>query len=106
MEIKKQQTSSCSYIELKYRALASSTKELQWMCFWLHDLKQAHSRFHVLYCDYQRALHISTNLVSHERTKHLDIDCHLVREKIQARVMHFLLITSQNQTADVFTKAT
>ena len=41
----------------------------------------------------------------HEHTKHLDIDCHLVREKLQAGVTRLLPISSHNQTADVFTKA-
>ena len=102
---KKQPTVSCSSAEAEYRALASATRELQWMCFLLHDLNQAPSRLPVLYCDNQSALHISANPVFHERTKHLDIDCHLVREKIQAGVMRLLPVTSQHQTTDVFTKA-
>jgi len=54
------------------------------MCFLLSDLHQAPSRLLVLYYDNQCALHISTNPIFHERTKHLDIDCHLVHEKLQA----------------------
>jgi hypothetical protein len=102
---KKQNTISCSSAEAEYRALASATRELQWMCFLLHDLQQSPSRLPVLYCDNQSALHISANPVFHERTKHLDIDCHLVCEKLQAGVMRLLPISSHNQTADVFTKA-
>jgi len=66
------------------------------MCFLLHDLKQAPSRLPVLYCDNQSTLHISVNPIFHERTKHLDIDCHLVREKIQAGFVCLLPITSQH----------
>jgi len=97
---KKQNTVSCSSTEAECRALASATRELQWMCFLLHDLQQSPSRFLVLYCDNQSALHISANPVFHEHTKHLDIDFHLVREKLQARVMRLLPISSHNQTAD------
>jgi len=86
-------------------ALASATRELQWMCFLLHDLKQAPSRLPVLYYDNQSALHISVNPVFHEHTKHLDIDFHLVCEKIQAVVMCLLPVTSHNQTTYIFTKA-
>lgn len=74
------------------------------ICFLLHDLQKSPSRLPVLYCDNQSALHISANPVFHERTKHLDIDCHLVHEKLQAGVMRLLSISSHNQTADVFTK--
>ena len=102
---KKQQTVSRSSSEAEYRALGSATCELQWLTFLLQDLHICCSKPAALYCDNQSALHIAANPVFHERTKHLDIDCHIVREKVNAGLMRLLPISSQNQCADIFTKA-
>ena len=102
---KKQATVSRSSSEAEYRALASATCELQWLVYLLRDLRLSHNRPPVLYCDNQSALHIAANPVFHERTKHLDIDCHIVREKSQSGLMKLLPISSSMQIADIFTKA-
>ncbi|MCH81656.1 hypothetical protein A2U01_0002447 [Trifolium medium] len=102
---KKQLTVSRSSYEAEYRALAAATCELQWILYLLKDLQVQCIKIQVIYCDNQSALHIAANLVFHERTKHLEIDCHLVREKLQAGVLKLLRVTSQNQVVDFFTKA-
>jgi hypothetical protein len=50
-------------------------------------------------------LHIAANPIYHERTKHIEIDCHVVREKIQLDLVRTLNVFSSNQLADLFTKA-
>ena len=102
---KKQTTVSRSSSKAEYRALASTTCELQWLSYLLQDLKIFYAKPAALYCDNQSALHIAANPVFHERMKHLDIDCHLVREKVQAGLMRLLPVSSKGQLADVFTKA-
>jgi hypothetical protein len=94
-----------SSTEAEYRALSHATCELQWITFLLRDLHVSCSKPPVLFCDNQSAMHIAHNPVFHERTKHLDIDCHFVRERVQSGLLRLLPIPSAEQIADFFTKS-
>lgn len=74
---------SQSSAEAEYQALASSACEVKWLIYLLKDLGVTHSSPAMLYCDNKGVLHIVVNPVFHERTKHIEIDCHLVKEKLQ-----------------------
>jgi hypothetical protein len=102
---KKQPTVSRSSSEAEYRAMASATCELQWLIYLLNDLHIECVKPPVLYCDNQSAIHIAANPVFHERTKHLEIDCHIVREKLHAGLFKLLPVTTHDQLADFFTKS-
>jgi hypothetical protein len=97
---KKQVTISRSSSEAEYRALSTATCELIWMLHLLKDLGVTCEKLPILYCDSQSAVHIASNPVFHERIKHLDIDCHLVREKLQQGLLKLLPVSTDDQLAD------
>lgn len=102
---KKQTVVSCSSAEAKYRAMATTTKEIIWLLRLLKDFGVSNAAPVPLFCDNQAAIHISANPGFHERTKHIKIDCHFIRQHIQSHTIVPRSISSQNQLADIFTKA-
>lgn len=83
---KKQQIFSWSSSEAEYQALASTVRELQWLNDLLRDLNVEFISAAILYCDNQSACHIVSNAIFHERTKHIKIGCHVVQEKLIAKL--------------------
>ncbi|GJU62778.1 putative RNA-directed DNA polymerase [Tanacetum coccineum] len=101
---KKQNTISKSSSEAEYRALASVTSEVIWILKVLKDLGYNNLLPVSLYCDSKPAIKIAANPVFHERTKHLEIDLHFVREKILKGIVKTFKVDSANQIADILTK--
>lgn len=101
---KKQPTIARSSSEAEYRAIANAASEVTWVVrllqeFGLSDLKPV-----TLHCDNISAIHIAKNPVFHERTKHIDLDCHFTREKILEGLLQLTYLPTKNQLVVVLTK--
>jgi hypothetical protein len=75
---KKQKVVSRSSAEAEYRAMTNGTCEGIWIKTLLEELGFKITEPIPLYCDNEAALHIASNPVFYERTKHIEVDCHLV----------------------------
>ena len=77
---------------------------MTWFLYLLKDLHISHEKPVLTYCDNQAALHISANLVFHERSKHIEADCHIIWNKVLDGTIKTFYVPSKNQLANIFTK--
>ena len=102
---KKQDVVARSSVEAEYRAMALATCELIWLKHLLQELRFGKDEQMKLIYDNQATLHISSNPVFHERTKHIEVDCHFIRENIASGYMTTSFVNSNDQLANIFTKS-
>jgi hypothetical protein len=101
---KKQATLSKSSAEAEYRSLASTTCEVIWLGNLLDSLGLKNLLPVVIFFDNSAAIQIAANPVFHEKTKHFELDVHLVRKNVYAGVIKTVKIHTDLQVADIFTK--
>ena len=93
-----------SSAKAEFRAMALGLSELLWLKIVLEDPKIPSHRQMKLFCDNQSAISIAHNPVQHNRTKHVEIDRHFIKEKMEAGEVCIPFVTLENQIADVLTK--
>ncbi|GJW05320.1 ribonuclease H-like domain-containing protein [Tanacetum coccineum] len=102
---KKQETLFRSSAEAECRCMLSTTCEILWLISLLKDLNVDGLLPMPLYWDSTSAIQITANPVFHEKTKHFDIDVHLVREKVATIAISTIKINSAKNVIDIFTKS-
>ncbi len=59
----------------------------------------------VIYCDNISNILLANNPVYHARTKHIEVHYHFIKEKVLAREIDLIHVNTENQVANIFTKA-
>ncbi|GJZ90888.1 ribonuclease H-like domain-containing protein, partial [Tanacetum coccineum] len=101
---KRQPTLSRSSAEAEYRGVANAVAETCWLRNLLCELHTPLSFATLVYCDNVSVVYLSCNSVQHQRTKHIEIDIHFVRDLVVAGQVRVLHVPSRYQYADIFTK--
>ncbi|XP_035840343.1 uncharacterized mitochondrial protein AtMg00810-like [Helianthus annuus] len=101
---KRQAVVSRSSTETEYRGVANVVAELSWLRNLLLDLHKPMRKASIVFCDNISAVYLSGNPVQHQRTKHIELDIHFVRELVQRGQVRVLHVPSRFQIADIFTK--
>lgn len=102
---KKQKVVALSSAEAEFRGIARGLTEVLWLQKLLTEIGFPPTKTCEIMCDNQAAIRISKNLVQHDRTKHVKIDSHFIKEKIEEGIVKFPFVRSEDQLADILTKA-
>ncbi|GJU59044.1 ribonuclease H-like domain-containing protein [Tanacetum coccineum] len=102
--VKRQVTLSRSSVEAEYRDVANVVVETVWIRNLLCELHTPLFTATLVYCDNVSAVYMSANPVQHQRTKHIEIDIHFVREFVASGQVRVLHVPSRFQYADIYTK--
>lgn len=91
--------------EAKYRAMLAGTYEVVWLLALLRDFGLDHVGSIQLKCDNQSSLSLSKKPIFRDRTKHIELDVHFIREQVVAEVIKIVYVPTHEQIVDIFTKA-
>ncbi|KAJ9675673.1 hypothetical protein PVL29_024542 [Vitis rotundifolia] len=101
---KKQNVVARSSAKAEFRVVAHGICEIMWIRRLLEELKMTSSSPMKLYCDNKAAISVVHNPVLHDRTKHVEVDKHFIKEKIDNGLVCMNFIPIEEQVTDVFTK--
>ena len=92
-----------STTEAVYIAVSEAIKEAMWLKGLVSELLRVDVKA-TLMCDSQSAIHLSKNQAHHERTKHIDVRHHFIRQIVEDKIVFLTKIAGEDNAADMFTK--
>ncbi|MCO5596042.1 hypothetical protein L7F22_050099 [Adiantum nelumboides] len=95
-------TSSC---EAEYRVVFTATVECVWLRRLMVDLGLGQDTANIIYTNSQSALAVARNPIFHARTKHIEVHYQYVRERLSVGEISLPYVPTQDNLADLFTKA-
>ena len=101
---KKQQIVALSTCEAEYIAVAACTCQAMWLKYILSELYLAQEGPITIYVDNKSTISLAKNLVSHCRSKHINIKYHFIREQVKNKIIELVHCRTEEQLADIFTK--
>ncbi|GJZ39745.1 hypothetical protein Tco_0586308 [Tanacetum coccineum] len=101
----KQQTVAQSLVEAEYVAAALATSQAIWLRRIFKDIEEKQLKPTIIFCDSMSAIAIAKNPVYHSRTKHIALKHHFIREAIEDGEVQLEFCETNDQIADIFTKA-
>jgi hypothetical protein len=84
--------------------VANGVAEATWLRQLLLELHTLLRRTTLVYCGNISVVYMTSNPVQHQRTKHIEIDLHFVREQVAVGNLRVLHVPTTSQYADIFTK--
>lgn len=102
---KKQATIALSSTEAEYNAATLAAQECVWLTRLIKDISHASMQPVELYCDNMSSIRLASNPVFHARTKHIEVHYHFIREKVLQEEIDLIKVDTNEQLADIFTKA-
>ena len=91
--------------EAEFRGMSHGICELLWIRGVLKELGIKYKQTMTLHCDNKAAIEIAQNPVQHDRTKHVEVDRHFIKENHDHKIIQFSFVHSESQLADILTKA-
>ena len=93
-----------SSTKAEFKAMPHGICEKLWLKHVLEELRQPSEEAMKLYCDNKAEFSIAHNLIQHDRAKHMEIDRHFIKEKLEGGLICMPYVGSGSQLADVLTK--